>query len=84
LSFRRPWLQHTFRAKAVRHQLTKLTRGVRSASLGLRHIAQKAAQRRVSKTLYEIAPPYFWGRRPSWPAKESYGLKVLLNENMIK
>jgi len=36
------------------------------------------------KELYEIAPPYFWGRRPSWPAKESYGLKVLLNENMIK
>jgi len=33
-------------------RLTKLTRGVRSTSLGLRHIAQKAAQRRVSKTLY--------------------------------
>jgi len=34
--------------------------------------------------LSDIFSPSFWGRRPSWPAKESYGLKVLLNENMIK
>jgi len=34
----------------------------RKDSLGLRHIAQKAAQRRVSKTLAEIAPPNLFRR----------------------
>jgi len=41
--------------KCRAQHITKLTRGVRSTSLGLRHIAQKAAQRRVSKALCETA-----------------------------
>jgi len=42
--------------KIKNQRITKLTRGVRSTSLGLRHIAQKAAQRRVSKALSAIPP----------------------------
>jgi hypothetical protein len=30
--------------------------------LGLRHIAQKAAQRRIAKTLAEIVPPNLFGK----------------------
>ena len=45
----------TLPLKRMKLHITKLTRCVRSTSLGLRHIAQKAAQRRVSKTLAAIA-----------------------------
>ncbi len=44
----------TYLTTTSQRHTTKLTRGVRSTSLGLRHIAQKAAQRRVSKTLCAI------------------------------
>ena len=49
----------------------------RKDSLGLRHIAQKAAQRRVSKTLYAIAP---CGMKYIYNTIEA---KIYVKENMV-